>query len=567
MRWSLLGRFSGVLAVVAGLCLAACDARGEECRLTVKHIGSGRSYSSPADYQIQATYPQQLHSQFLSSKAGGRIRVEVGGAEDQAAAFKRIVKKEPAKYECKHPFKGVAKLGGQEFAFVFDAVGAKPDEKEKEEAEKAKKTAEEKAKSKPKSSLLDALSRAVGGDEADRETPRAPGRAIAYNRLYFDLNHNGDLTDDKVIESDTSSGRVYFSRDYARAQFPEVTVSLEAGGVKYDYGFTMYVTYQAMGNDQAYAWASLNAASYRDGEITLEGKKRRVVLVDFNSNGRYDDAIKLSEVTVMSGRSPQAEVSPQFGDILLLDPQAQSPVYLNPYDATSSGNRYHVSKLLSIDGKFYSLAISPSGDKLSLTPATPAIGMVTNPNENFSAVVYGDQGFLKISGGKSKPIPLPEGSWKLLSYTIDLTGIETKKPAEEKKPGGEKKPAAGAAKEKQGTLLEALVQAMAGSAERSAPVQPVRMTRVSAQATRDYKPVTVRKGETVLLPFGPPYKPTVKVDYVQGAGQARLGMTLFGCAGERCTDMMVQGGRPGKPSFTVSNPKGEIVYRGNFDYG
>jgi hypothetical protein len=207
------------------------------------------------------------------------------------------------------------------------------------------------------------------------------------------------------------------------------------------------------------------------------------------------------------------------------------------------------------------VAISPSGDKLSLTPATPDIGFVTNPAEEFSAVVYGDQGFLKIHGGKSKPVSLPAGSWKLLSYTIDLTGIaETNKPAAEKKAAGDKK-------EKQGALLEAIVKAMAASAAPAVSAQPLRATRVSAQATSDYKPIEVRKGETVLLPFGPPYKPTVKVDYAQGSGQVRLGMTLFGSAGERCTDMMVQGNRPGKPSFTISNPKGEIVYRGNFDYG
>ena len=563
MTRSLLGCLSGVLAVVGGVCLAAFDARGEECSLTLKRLGARSSYS-PADYQIRATYPQQLHTQFQSAGVAGRVRVEVGGMEDQATAFKRIVKKEPAKYECPHPFRGVAKLGGQEFAFVFDAVGAKPEEIAKEDAEKAK-AAAEKAKSKPKSSLLEALSKAVAGEEPARGTARPRGPAIAYNRLYFDLNHNGDLTDDKVIEAESSGDMIYSTRDYVRAQFPEITVALEAGGTKYDYSFTMYVTYQAMDGRSAYAWAAINAAAYREGEITLEGKKRHVVLVDFNSNGRFDDPIKLRE----RDRGRDGEVSPEFGDILLLDPQADLPVYVNPYDATSAGNRYHVSKLLTIDGKFYNVTISPSGDKLSLTAAAPAIGFVTNPNEGFAAVVYGDQGFLKIRSEKSKPVPLPAGSWKLLSYTIDRTGIaETKKPAPEKKPASEKKPAAGAAsKEKQGTLLEALVKAMAGTAASSAPARAVRMTRVSAQATGAYKPVTVRKGETVVLPFGPPYKPVVRVDYSQGTGQVRLGMTLFGSAGERCTDMMVQGNRPSKPAFTISNPKGEVVYRGNFDYG
>jgi hypothetical protein len=69
------------------------------------------------------------------------------------------------------------------------------------------------------------------------------------------------------------------------------------------------------------------------------------------------------------------------------------------------------------------------------------------------------------------------------------------------------------------------------------------------------------------MPFGPPYKPVVKVDYSPSADQVRLGMTLVGAAGERCTNMMVQGSRPSKPDFTIRNLKGEVVYHGSFDYG
>ena len=52
---------------------------------------------------------------------------------------------------------------------------------EKKDAEKPKADADEKAKEKP-------------------EKP-APPRVTAYSRLYFDVNHNGDLSDDKVVEA------------------------------------------------------------------------------------------------------------------------------------------------------------------------------------------------------------------------------------------------------------------------------------------------------------------------------------------------------------------------------
>jgi hypothetical protein len=389
-----------------------------------------------------------------------------------------------------------------------------------------------------------------------------PGKAIVYNRFYFDRNHNGDLTDDKVIQSESGDSRMLSSSmDYAQARFPVVTVPLEAGGAKYEYAFSVNVTYQAMEESMGYAFASFSAAAYREGEITLEGKKRKVALVDFNSNGRFDDVMAIREEV----RGRAGEIYPQYGDILLLDPQANLPVYLNPSDVTSSGNRYNVSKLVSIEGKFYDLTIAPAGEKLSLKAVTPSIGYVTNPNEGFTAVVYSDKGFMKIAGGKSKPASLPEGTWKLLSYTIDQTGIEEKpKPASEKKgkPGEKGKEAV-----KPSELLSAVARALGGGVAAASPGMPMRFTRVSAQATSDCKPIEVRKGQTVALPFGPPYKPVVRVDYAQGADQVRLGMTLVGSAGERCSDMMVRGGRPTRPEFTVSNPKGEIVYRGNFEYG
>ena len=70
--------------------------------------------------------------------------VRVAGTDQEA--FTKIVKKE-SKYVSESPFRGVAKLGGQEYAFALDVKDAK---------------------------------------------------SKGYNRLYFDFNHNGDLTDDKV---------------------------------------------------------------------------------------------------------------------------------------------------------------------------------------------------------------------------------------------------------------------------------------------------------------------------------------------------------------------------------
>ena len=106
---------------------------------------------------------------------------------------------------------------------------------------------------------------------------------------------------------------------------------------------------------------------YREGDITLEGKKRHVVLIDFNSNGRFDDEIKLREDVHMR----QRPTYPEQGDMLLIDPKrGQSEID----HTTLRSYRHYVSKLVDIDGRFYELKISPAGDKLTLTPSTVPLG-------------------------------------------------------------------------------------------------------------------------------------------------------------------------------------------------
>lgn len=117
---------------------------------------------------------------------------------------------------------------------------------------------------------------------------------------------------DGVIEADPAK-TVEMARGTARSQarsvFPTITISLDIGGRKVEFPFTMSTSSQTSGT-MSYVGVQLSAAAYREGEITLEGEKRRVVLVDYNSNGRFDDA------SVVAPRSTSADgpVYPQVGE-------------------------------------------------------------------------------------------------------------------------------------------------------------------------------------------------------------------------------------------------------------
>jgi hypothetical protein len=232
--------------------------------------------------------------------------------------------------------------------------------------------------------------------------------------------------------------------------------------------------------------------------------------------------------------------------MIYVDPQAAQGAYAFGYDATTSDVQHHVAKVLNIGGRFYDVRITPAGDTLTLEPSSLAVGHVSNANRGYRALVYSDQGLLKVCGDAEGRAPLPAGSWKLLTYTIDQTGR-----------GDPAKPAAA-----EPSLLQVLAGALL---RRDEPARPT-YTMVSARAKRDYAAVEVRAGETAELRFGPSYTPRVTGSF-QSGDKVSLGMSLVGIGGEVCSNLVVEGGRPDKPAFTITDPDGKVVQRGTFEYG
>jgi hypothetical protein len=545
---------TAALAVVLGL---AAELSAESCKLEMKRVDSTSrviSVTGSADYLFRQTYPQSFFMQIRDIGSSA----PVVQSPDQAE-FSKVITKEPAEYVSKHPFRGVAKLGTQQYGFVFDTV-ATPKKAEADEDAEAEKKTEKKAE------LLGTLAAALDAEPSlpsEQAQPKVPA-VEQYNRLLFDLNHNGDLTDDEPIKALGVEGRIMYPSGYSSYSFPRQDLTIEVDGTKVDYSFTFRI-YARTSTSYQYASASLNAAAYREGTITLDGKERRIVLIDFNSNGRFDDVFTVRDDV----QTADGTVYPNYGDMLFVDPEVTPGAYRSPYDPTTNDDQYYLARLVNLDGKLYDLTVTPSGEELTLERSKLPMGTVTNPNKGYRAVVYGDQGFVKIAAGETQEVPLPVGTWKLLAYTIDQTELaeqEAEKPAAEEE---SKKEDEQAKKEKESSLLDSLVGALMGGASKAVEtrVERPRTTIVCARGTKDYKPVEVREGETALLPFGPPYHPLVTAPYRSGTDTVSLAMAVIGSAGEQCSNLMVDGGRPSKPTFTITSSKGEEVETGNFEYG
>jgi hypothetical protein len=276
----------------------------------------------------------------------------------------------------------------------------------------------------------------------------------------------------------------------------------------------------------------LLAAAYRVGEITLDGKRHKVALLDSNSNGRFDDQIVIDT----GGRLPSGRTYARVGDMVLVDPGKGVPpneagfVYGDQY-------RQHLSKLFRIGDKFYDVKVSPTGDRLTLTSSNLKVGYLTNPNSPSTAAIFGGHGVLPIRFQKDRPAAVPEGQWKLLSCRIVISGW--KPPPEKTK---EPKP---------------------GQKDTN------KACEVTAFGTDKSPAVTVRAGKTAAMPFGPPYKPVVEANEARwkGGTEVKLSMSLVGGGGEVVDDLMIDGSRPPKPQLILCDPKGQIVEKGSLEYG
>ena len=539
-------RVCGVAAtfgVAAILFFSTALAPGATITLERKTIDSRKSdfrlRSESPDWMFRLSDEQSFHLNFTPQTVvkDGKETREWQANEDDATrdAFKKVVKKEPAKYHSEFPLRGVATLGDRKYGFVLDAPDAK-----------------------------------------------TPG----YGLLYLDRNGNGDLTDDEVIESDAvrqarekandakqstdekqdkvreAAADMLAAAGQHSAEFPRIDLTIEIDGKKVEHPlfFTCH-SYQT--NDYAYAAASVCGGVYYEGQIDIDGRSRRVVLVDYNNNGRFDDPSTVN--AVQYGPNQPARRYVTRGDVLYVDPQPVTDFNLI-WDPAGLDFRHSVEKMICLDGKYQDLKVSPTGETLTLEPSKVPLGLVTSPNANYRAVLHGDRGVVAIKGTKDEAVALPVGEWKLVSYVIDLTDV---KPADEPKP--EKKPAADA--KKKGGLWSALGKALGETAGESPLVSGTmpgqrRTTMVAASAVDSCPAVKVAAGETVVLPFGPPFTTTATIShYDPRRDTLYLEMEIADSTGALVTNMSINGGRPGKPKIKITDPDGKTVIEGDFEYG
>jgi hypothetical protein len=255
-------------------------------------------------------------------------------------------------------------------------------------------------------------------------------------------------------------------------------------------------------------WLTLWPAFYRDGNVILEGKTRRITLMDADFDGRYNESFVPPAV---DGRDPGC-------DVLTLDAGSYEP--LPGGGKKSRAEIVPLSKLINVDGRYYALAAPDDGSTVEFRRAEPAFGLLDLGGKEVTLELWSDAGRQKLSGSE-KLWRLPAGRYGVVSLKLteadagDIWTFET---------GG-------------------------------AQTGPL----------RDFE---IRPGRTTAFKIGPPFE--IKAS-LRRRGQEPLvdvGFTLQGQGGERYSSAPKKNGQePPVPSLKILDGAGQVVHSGQFAYG
>jgi len=353
-----------------------------------------------------------------------------------------------------------------------------------------------------------------------------------YNRLYFDSNGNGDLTDDTVID-----GTFTVENDeFCRAQFPGIDTTVDLAGKSLPYSFRMDVFYFYFGDEgkpdtelrQEHIQQNFNLVVVANcsyvGEFDLDGQRYRVVLGDGNTNGRFDDRLSVTHAQIASYRA----VLP-VGDEFYVTAGEEISVYA----AQPFGD------MLVVAGQLLEVAVDIAESKMILTPVTEGLAPLTLAMATERITMYTEDGSRCVMMYRpGTEVMIPQGTYQFLNYTVRR-------------------------KDEQGDEW-----------------------LLVAQATTDSPSVTVGGGGDAVLKCGEPYVPTADVPewsrqaVREGQTQVPLMFTVIGAgrevlaeltrlSGTRTRIALSQGNRnrPKEPTYIIARADGEIVTQGSFEYG
>jgi hypothetical protein len=195
-----------------------------------------------------------------------------------------------------------------------------------------------------------------------------------YNRLFIDSNGNGRLDDETPVTARVDSNSGYFPA--TPLQFKG-----EDGPITYHLAFQLY----QYGNNQAQLLTQ--SAGWYEGNISFDGVKKRLRLIDGNVNGTFSDTSS--------------------------DPYKSDRVEV---DGDKNGERF-LGRLLEVDGKYFAFKADRDGAFVQVQKADVVLGTVNISTNISSVAAYGTNGHFVRKDAKGE-FTLPAGKYQVVSWEI-----------------------------------------------------------------------------------------------------------------------------------------------------
>lgn len=363
------------------------------------------------------------------------------------------------------------------------------------------------------------------GAEPDNEyalvLDESKGTGKGYDTLYVDANHNLDLTDDAPVKGDCRSRGTTVYGD-----FPPTEIVIQYGQTSLPYQFsTRYYAYpvrtrtssgQAETGKKRFS-LYLQAACYCTGTVVLGDSSRKIALMDYNADGRFDSYFEVNRRVRTSDGKLYAT-----GDTLRIDLNGDGRFDTN----TGGPEAFGYSEQIALSGQFYHLSAAPHGRAIEIASASPKLGTLQRAGGGeFTVSLASGSGIMEFKS-QDGAAAVPVGSYSLFSATMQ---------------------------------------------QQDAQGQQWQLVTYGTTSTPR---ITVTEGRVTEAKFGHPLCPEVtsrsgRGGSVRPGSSAYLSLKISGQGGDVCSagDITRGGRRPDPPKLKIVDRKGKTAAQGSFRYG
>ncbi|UCG57049.1 MAG: hypothetical protein JSU70_19565 [Phycisphaerales bacterium] len=255
-------------------------------------------------------------------------------------------------------------------------------------------------------------------------------------------------------------------------------------------------------------WLTFSPAFYREGRVTLDGRRYKIATIDRDFDGKYNE---LFTPPAAGGRAPGCDVF-----AIDLDGNAK-------FDFGDAGESeiMPLSRLVKVNGDYYNASVSEDGSTVEFRRATPGFGTLDFGGEQVKLRLWSDAEHLHLTGPGSK-WRVPAGKYGVVS--LELTERD------------------------------------------SAGNRWVFRSSRSTVTAGELAAFEVLPGETTSFRIGPPFQVRASLD--RRGGKAWVDFELEGRAGE----LYKPGGDKNttpipEPTFRIVDGTASVVDSGRFKYG